>query len=53
MVSDTVLTPVYLPGLYRLLLVLGPSVINPIAGAQLKRDDILPGRINSEFILQK
>ena len=41
------------PRRLRLLPFLDPSVINPIAGAQLKRDVFLPGRINSEFILQR
>ena len=41
------------PGLLRLLPILDPSVIDPVAGARLKRDDFLPGRINSDFILRK
>ena len=40
------------PGLLQLLPFLDPSVIDPLAGAQLKRDEFLPDRINSDFILQ-
>ena len=40
------------PGLLRLLPFLDPSVIDPLAGAQLKRYEFLPDRINSDFILQ-